>query len=322
MFLSARSAIDAHRTLSTIPSDIASASDIPGASRQSLQRFRQLALVAAVALAMTLFLAPGADAQEGPVSSNEVSASVSCLGGAGRIDYTLTNLGDETRTFTVQYAQIERANKLAPGESVVVTITGRRDGSVRTIVFDQHEDLWGSSLVVDCVEDPSEPYTVSVSCLAERGRVDVTILNPDASTWFDIDIGPITRSVWATTDQPTTVTVTGRPEGPLPVTISSGNAVLYTVEPTVDCVEDQTEIAVVSVSCLAGNGRIDVSIRNDSPEPVNYSVEVGSVFRPVTIDGNTIQNVAVTGRPDGINLVAVVVDTVFLHIEEAVVACD
>lgn len=258
---------------------------------------------------------------DAPVPADEVSVTVSCLGGAGRVDFTVTNLGTARDTFTVELGTISRSNTLNPGEATRVTITGRRDGTYRASASKSSPgNAWSEELTIACRPVPPDGVSVDTTCLAGRGRIDVTIMNPDAAAWFDVQVGRISRTTRAETDRPVTTTVTGRGEGDVLVRVMKNGKLVHTGNELVDCIKDQVETVVVTTSCVMGRGRVDVSIRNDGPQRT-FSIDIGTVHRNRSIGANQTSATAVTGRPDGINTVVVAVDNRVLHIEEPVISC-
>lgn len=83
------------------------------------------------------------------------------------------------------------------------------------------------------------------------------------------------------------------------------------------------EGATPVVTCLAGNGRIDLNIVNTDFVPHEYQVQIGSLSpRTRTVDGQDWWRSPVTGRPDGRIAATVLRDGEVILDRELIVACD
>jgi len=78
-----------------------------------------------------------------------------------------------------------------------------------------------------------------------------------------------------------------------------------------------------TVTCLAGNGRVDVNIVNRDAEPVAVGLELGSLSRRVrTLSAGTWWRMPYTGRPDGPLDLTITADDAVVYVEGLVVSCD
>lgn len=78
-----------------------------------------------------------------------------------------------------------------------------------------------------------------------------------------------------------------------------------------------------TVTCLAGNGRIDVNIVNESATAAVYRLEIGTLPpRENTVQSKSWWRSPVTGRPDGPIDVVVKKDATVIYEETVTVACD
>jgi len=158
----------------------------------------------------------------------EVAVTATCLTGNGRIDVTLVNTTGTTAAYSVVVGSLAPRNRnLAPGEETTVSVTGRPDGPIGVVVNRDGAQIFTSTETVAC-DGPAAEATVSTSCLAGRGRVDVVLSNPTAaSAVYDVVVGqlaPRTRTLTAGASD--MVSVTGRPDGPIDVEVSRDGVVI------------------------------------------------------------------------------------------------
>ena len=86
---------------------------------------------------------------------------------------------------------------------------------------------------------------------------------------------------------------------------------------------DHCARTTVASSCLAGNGRLDIHIANESVVPQTYSVVVGALApRERTVPAGESSRVSVTGRDDGDIEVTVLHRGIQLHAGQVEVDCD
>lgn len=175
--------------------------------------------------------------------------------------------------------------------------------------------------------------TVTASCLAGRGRIDVDVANASA---FDLEgrvgirgsTAYFQRDVVASAGEDGRVSVTGRSDGRYTVTVRLGTEVVRDSTATVACADITDPVAVDPVvlnqSCLAGNGRIDIDLNSQAAGlyRLELSGPVSTIIRNLTIqrDGTF----TVTGRPDGSHRATVVraSDAVLIFDETFVIGCD
>lgn len=180
--------------------------------------------------------------------------------------------------------------------------------------------------------DENEPLgevSVAVSCLDNNGRIDVTLTNDvgaDTPNDFAVTVGALApRNRQIAPSESVTVSVTGRADGVIPVSVSRDGVEIYADTVTVDCdvdLADDVEVVVVQ-SCLLGNGRIDVVLNNLSVSAADYQVTVGQLApRTRTVDAGATDRVTVTGRAEGPIDVSVTRDGVSVYSDTLTVACD
>lgn len=255
----------------------------------------------------------------------EVRIKNSCLASNGRIDIYLQNTTSAAQTYSVAVGSLTpRVVQIAAGAQNRITVTGRPDGDIPVVVKRGSTTVSNTTVTVDC--DVDQEVLITNSCLMENGRIDTTLMNLTSKTsTYAVKVGNLSpRSRVLPAGESVTVTVTGRPDGTLPVVVTRDGAEVASRSVTVAC--DQKpgpdKEVVVSVSCLAGNGRIDVLLGNTQSASANYKVEVGDLaprFR--TVASKATDKVTVTGRPDGPIPVVVSRGTTQIHTSTETVAC-
>lgn len=258
----------------------------------------------------------------------EVDIAVSCLSTNGRVDVELFNDSPTQVVYAVFIGALAPRLRAVPaGDDAIVTVTGRRDGPLGIAVFGDGIEVARQTVDVTC--DPQVEVAVAVSCLSGNGRIDIDLFNLSgsaASYRATVEgLGP--RSVFLSSGARSTVTVTGRPDRVYAVSVTRNGTEISNENYTVDCDTDppgpDPDPVSVAVSCLAGNGRIDVDLFNDQGSSAVYTVTVGSLADRVrAVDTMESATVAVTGRPDGPIDVVVRRDGGIVFAGTATVACD
>lgn len=228
---------------------------------------------------------------------------VSCLNEDGRIDVPVTNTTAETASFTVMVGALApRTVELTASESVTVTTTGRGDGAHLVVVQRDGIVIGSETVTVQC--DLQVEVVVTTGCIAERGTVDAHLLNvSDAPATYSFIAGDLApRAVDLAPGAATRLSRTGRDEGPINVSVLRDGVEIYTDVLRIACISSAPgapEVAV-DVSCLAGNGRIDVNLANTTNSTAVYSVTVGTLDpREVTVKSGGVGRTTRTGRADG-----------------------
>lgn len=180
----------------------------------------------------------------------------------------------------------------------------------------------------------SSDVSVAVSCLAGNGRVDVAIANTDAGAAdYTVFVGALDgRGRTVAADSTEIVTVTGRADGPLAVVVAHGDLLIHDEQVMVDCDPEPTAPVAevgVAVSCLAGNGRIDVTLANldglalDATAAGDYTVSIGELApRSATVDAQSVEVVTATGRANGELPITVTRSGGVVHTSTVVVSCN
>lgn len=249
-------------------------------------------------------------------------AETYCVSGSGWLEVRINNAGN-VRTRTVQVA-VEgldtRTVEVAPLSTEVVRRTGRPDGLVDVTVTDE----LGAVIYTDQLEVRCQP-PVTVSCLASNGRIDAQLYNRDSSTaTYSVSVGSLAPRLRVVKPFETVrVTVTGRPDGPLPVKISRAGVVEHSETVSVQCDPRPSEGVQVRNGCLATNGRIDVYLWNNTGAEATFEVKVGSLDpRTSAIGPDETSRVTVTGRPDGYLPVSVTRNGATVYSTSRLISCD
>lgn len=255
----------------------------------------------------------------------EVTLQNSCLASNGRIDVSLLNTNSSSQTYTVAVGSLSaRTKTLAAGAGGRITVTGRPDGDLDVVVKRGSTTILNRSVTVDC--DPNVEVVVKSTCLAQNGRIDTTMMNTtSAPHTYAVAVGNLApRNRVLAAGESITVSVTGRPDGDLPVVVTRDGTQIYSTPETINCDGGTTpgEPVKVTVGCLAGNGRIDVNLGNTTTSSATFRVDVGDLDpRYRTLAANATDRVTVTGRPDGPIDVVVYRGNTEIYSQAQTVAC-
>lgn len=226
-----------------------------------------------------------------------VSVTQSCFFDNGRFDIELGNGGTLPAAFVVTLSGLpSRAHMVDGGAMSSERFTGRQDGSYQLTVTADGQTVFDQSYEVEC--DPE--VEIVTTCLQQNGRVDALIINRGASNaTYTVKFGTLVRAKDIAASDNGRVTVTGRRDGVLPVTVDRNGVEIFSGSATVDCDPPGPEVAT-RVSCLSGNGWIRVDLDNDTAMAQVYEVTVGSLAgRSRTVAAKSTATVSVTGRADG-----------------------
>jgi len=166
---------------------------------------------------------------------------------------------------------------------------------------------------------------LSSSCLQHNGRVDINLVNDDTVTHtYTVTFGSLTpRSRTLQPRASARVTTTGRPDGPLLVTVDRDGVQVFSETVDIDCDLDQVSYARSTVGCLFRNGRVDIYLTNDASGTSTYVVNFGELApRERTLGPNGATRVTTTGRPDGPLSVIVRRDGVRVLQQTIFINCD
>jgi len=152
---------------------------------------------------------------------------------------------------------------------------------------------------------PAAAVTNALSCVAGNGRVDVRV----ADLRSDLTAGNVTYDVTVGTVGPRSrtlgplgtavVAVTGRPDGPLEIVVSSQGTILYSETVEIDCDPNDQEVLVV-VDCFGPHGRVQATLTNPTSTSVTYAVTVGRLAtRLQTVPAGGTGFFVFTGRRNG-----------------------
>lgn len=254
-----------------------------------------------------------------------VGVANSCLSSNGRIDVSVTNQGQTPADVAVTIGRLQpRARTIAGGATTTVTATGRRDGDLTVLVESAGATIASQTVTVDC-DPPAPPARIEVSCLAGNGRVDAYLTNTTGATaTFTVAVGQLSpRARTLDIGAATKVSVTGRRDGDYPVIVEVNGAQIFAETVTVDCDDDVLPAEEVSVgnSCLAGRGRVDVTLANQSQAAMGYTVRIGHLERTATVGPMAVGRATVTGRPNGALVIEVDRNGQLIHTETITITC-
>ena len=155
-----------------------------------------------------------------------------------------------------------------------------------------------ASLFVGVGSASAQSASVTHYCFKDNGRFDVTLVNPDNSstTAFEVELtGLPVRTRMVQPGQMKSLSFTGRSDGIYLLEVRAGGRNIETYSGTVAC-DPEVEVAV---DCLAGNGRIAVSLSNRTSVSAIYRVSItGLNDRSRIVGANDSGRVTATGRPD------------------------
>ena len=166
---------------------------------------------------------------------------------------------------------------------------------------------------------------MATSCAAGRGRFDIALENTTASRAEYVvnvpGLAPRTRTL--DPGNRSTVIVTGRPSRDYEITVTrNGTEVLRQTE-TVQCSPLPEDEVTVAMSCLGGNGRVDIDLFNSSDTAANYTIVFGALVpRQRTVAAGSLSTETITGRPDGDWPLVVQRDDQTVFAELVTVNCD
>jgi len=198
----------------------------------------------------------------------------------------------------------------------------------------------------------TEPeVSIAATCEADAGTVDVAIVNSDHGfVTYRVVIGEHTQQRSLSTGLSTMVSRSGLDDGTVVVAVERDGTSLYAATLTIDCgpipqpilvptptptpvpnpaepnpaqpMSDPVEVSH-TITCLAGNGRIDTNIVNTGDAPAEYRIELeGLSPRAWSVGAGDWWRMPITGRPDRDYAMAVLRDGVVVSQQTLTVACD
>lgn len=160
----------------------------------------------------------------------------SCLALNGRIDAVIKNFGSSTATYAVFVGSLPaRTRTVQPGSSSKVVVTGRPDGDLPVRILRNGSEIDAMTVSIDC--DPNIEMLISNSCLGERGRVDVNLMNlNNATTVYGVTLtGLASRQRTLSPDASARVTFTGRRDGQYTASITRNGLLVHSENFTITC---------------------------------------------------------------------------------------
>lgn len=249
---------------------------------------------------------------------------VSCLRSNGRVDIRVENNIASEATYVVRVGTVTRSISVPAGGTDVVTVTGRPDGPIDVTISTSGVVVFGQTVTVDC--DPDVELLITDGCLESNGRINASFTNVGiASATYVLSVGALSpRSITLAPQQSGRISVTGRADGPLPVSVSRDDLPIFSKIIDIECdsVAGGDGPVSVAVSCLSGNGRVDVNLFNDGVASTRYAIEVGALTRSATLAPGVSTRQTVTGRPDGPLQVTVRRDGQVVFDQSVTIACD
>lgn len=208
-----------------------------------------------------------------------VVARWSCLGPDGKVDVEIRNDGDAAVTYQLQVGGLApRSVTVDTAGTTRSTATGRPDGDLVVRLSLDGVAVHTETLVIDCDPDDTE-VTVLVSCLGGNGRVD-TYLHNDGDVALDYNVtvaGLSPRHRTVAPSQTHRVSVTGRADGDLDVTVARGETTVLDDTVNVNC-----DIPTSSVPPTATTAPPVPTLAPPAPSPVGQVWD--NVFRPPELD--------------------------------------
>lgn len=167
---------------------------------------------------------------------------------------------------------------------------------------------------------------VSIACEPDALNVDVTITNNgNGFATYVTTLGSASAQVSMSATLSATTMLSVTPSAtPEQLTVTRDGSQIFS-EP-VTCAPpnpaDTTEVTV-AVSCLAGNGRVDLNVVNTGTAAADYRLEFqGLTARQSTVGAGDWWRMPVTGRADGTYDMVVKRDGVVVSDEPVTIACD
>lgn len=170
-------------------------------------------------------------------TSASVTARWSCLGPDGRVDVEIQNRGDAPATYQVQIGDLTvRSVTVDTGATNQTTATGRADGQLSIVVKLDGSVNYSETVVIDCDPDDTE-VAIVVSCLGGNGRIDTYLTNiAEGAEEYSVAVGDLVpRRRVVATGETVRVSVTGRSDGPLPITVDRSATPIFADTAHVAC---------------------------------------------------------------------------------------
>lgn len=180
-----------------------------------------------------------------PVPTVSIEHAVSCLGGNGRIDTNIVNLGVNQAEYRVVVQGLSpRARYVDSQDWWRSPVTGRRNGQYQVVVSRDGEVVSDRQVTVACdVVQPQvtdEEVQVVNACRNGRGYVLFQLVNNSAAekAYIIEFAGVPNRSTTAAAFGATVRATTSRPDGIYGVTVRSGTSIVRQLAVEVDCEAD------------------------------------------------------------------------------------
>lgn len=259
---------------------------------------------------------------------------------SGSLDVGFANVSTQPVSYEIRTGQVERPVEVPPRQVTyaVSEVTGRNDGPLVSVVSQNGVDVASGVDIVAC--DGPPPTKAITSCVNGQGRIDVAVSAPQnmLPRTFDVQVSNQTRQVTLTDEDRNTAitrpgdpsehaseiaTVSSRADGTYQVVVIDTQSGTSYHNQTVTVACDLTPAHSVVVSCLAGNGRLDFTIVEQTTTAANWAIKVpGLSLRARTVTPGDWWRMPFTGRPDGDYPVEIFRDGTVVATPTATIACD
>lgn len=183
-----------------------------------------------------------------PPADGDIVLTNTCFKSNGRLDITIVNNAAEPQDFVVTAEGanylLERTRTVRSGRTDRVTFTGRPDGDVTVKVSLAGVIVFEEAVTVACDEPVGPPAgeeaVVTSRCLGKNGRIDVQVTNTTdvEATYTATFTGAnyeLVREVTVAAGRTTKMTVTGRSDGDVLVTVDRDTVEIASQTITVAC---------------------------------------------------------------------------------------
>lgn len=238
-----------------------------------------------------------------------VSATATCIAGAGGIDVIVTNTGTDPSFMVSGTGLADRSISVAIGDTATESFAPRPNGDYDVVVRNDGAVIDEITVTVDCAPAAQLAAAVShtISCLAGNGRVDTNVVNtgPDAAMIRLEFEGLSPRQSMAAAGDWWRMAITGRADGHYNVVVKADGEIISDSTVTVACDIDEPVVTTPEVqvinACRAGNGYLLFQFVNSTDSSRSWVIEFENIRNRSTtavVDAAAIR--AVTGRPDGL----------------------
>src|SRR3954470_3044215 len=234
-----------------------------------------------------------------------VSKNVTCVNGDGQVVITLSNTGGKSVVFDVTNPTtgIVEQVTLAADSSGTRTFGGFADGDY-TVVVKVGGTYYSQTFTVDC-DHPLPIVSSKATCASNDGSVELTLSNEGTEGVVFHVTNPLTgtvEDVSVAAGASTTRSFAGFSDGPHAVAITADGQD-FTQTFTVNC--DLAPTFSHSESCVAGDGSVVVTMKNDGDDVDATFVLDGTAY---SLAPGATKDVTLAGLTDGNHTIALSVN--------------